>query len=126
MDYYRGNFYRESADLRGWLLGRFMAGKGVNDARNTDKFEVKFWKFKKGEDAKHLPKYQKTATECTFILKGKIMGEIKSQPIVLEAGEYVVIPPGTVSNFPKTVIEDVEGLTIKAPSAEGDTVKLSA
>lgn len=107
-------------------MGRFMAGKGVDDARNTDKFEIKFWKFKKGEDAKHLPKCQKTATECTFILKGKIAGEIASQPVVLEAGEYVVIPPGIVSNFPKTVIEDVEGLTIKAPSAEGDTVRPSS
>lgn len=121
MSYYRGNFYKERSDKRGWLVGQFMEKKS---GRHTDDVEIKFWKFAKGEDAKHVAKYLKTAVECGFILKGKITGIIGSEKVVLEAGEYVVIPPGVVSNYPIEILEDVEGLTVKAPSVYGDKVEV--
>ncbi len=123
MNYYRGNFYREQTDHDGWLAGHFMP---EGDERNTDKFEVKFLTFKRGEDTKHVAKYQKLATEYNFLLKGKIKGTVGSEDVTLEKGDYVVLPPGMVSNLPTEVLEDAEFFTIKYPSIPGDKVKVSS
>ncbi len=127
--YYSGNFYqdRENDPKRnGWLVGRFMNEK-VNDLRGTDKVEIKFWKFEKGVPTKHPSKYQRFATEYTFVLRGKIRGRIGLKELELEAGNYVVIPPNVISNLAIEVLsgEAAEGITIKAPSLPGDTVKLT-
>jgi quercetin dioxygenase-like cupin family protein len=118
MAYYRGNFYHDSEHQRGWLVGQFKDG-----VRKTDKVEIKFWRFKKGEQTNHLPKHQDLAIESTFVLKGKIKGAIDGREIELEMGDYVVLPPGVVSNFPRDILEDAEGLTVKAPSIKDDTKK---
>ena len=123
MAYYRGNFEKERAARRGWLLGYFMR-EASDDARATDQMEVKYWKFGRREATQHVAKYLRTGFECTLILSGTIVGTIDGKPVTLEAGEYVAIPPGVVSNFPTEILEDAVGLTIKAPSIEGDTVKL--
>jgi mannose-6-phosphate isomerase-like protein (cupin superfamily) len=124
MNYYRGNFYEEykgSRDRRGWLIGQFM---DIEDgARKTEKVEIKFWEFHKGEETKHRPKHQKVATEFTFILKGRVRGEIDGQPVILQENDYVVIPAGVPNNFPTKILEDARGLTVKAPSIADDTVK---
>jgi mannose-6-phosphate isomerase-like protein (cupin superfamily) len=126
MTYYHGNFYNDSEEhpeSRGWIVGQFLdVGKG---ARKTEKVEIKFWKFRKGEDTKHTSKHQKSALECTLILKGRVSGEIDGEAVVLEENDYVVIPPGIENNFPTQILEDVVGLTIKAPSVQGDDVKAS-
>ncbi len=130
MNYYKGNFNqdREVSIKEGrkeWLIGQFMNEK-TNDIRGTDKFAVKFWKFKKGQETNHPPKYQRFATESTFILKGKLKARIENDEFLFVEGDYVVIPPNTVSNLAIEVLEDAEGITIKAPSCiPDDTVKLS-
>jgi len=129
MNYYKGNFYQDYKHeynlRRGWLLGQFMNEKD-NDKRGTNKMAVKFWQFEKGKPTNHPPKYQRLAVECTFILRGKIKAQIDSNEMELVAGDYVVIPPNIVSNLAIEVLEDTEGLTIKAPSCNpDDTVKLS-
>lgn len=125
MNYYKGNFYQdrdnELTRNNGWLVGRFMDGY-----RHTKKVSIKFWKFNKREEAKHGLKYEREATECTFILKGSVRGIIDDQKIIFQAGDYVVIPAKIKSNMIIEVLDEpAEGLTIKAPSLpKEDSVKL--
>jgi quercetin dioxygenase-like cupin family protein len=108
--YYRGNYFEDSKkeydQHKGWLVGDFM-----ECFRKTNAVEIKFWKFKTGEDTKHENKLQCRAIECTFILKGQIKGEIDNEKVILNTGEYVVIPPRVVNGF-----------TIKAPSDKTDKI----
>lgn len=125
MKYYKGNthkdYEREYSERWGWLIGRFMKGE-----RKTTKVAVKFWKFEKGKNTNHEFKFQKIATECTFILKGKIRAQIGSKKMILKAGDYVVIPPRIKSNLAIRALENTEGITIKAPScSKEETVKLT-
>ena len=123
--FYKGNLrydyehYHEKKH-QGWVVGKFMTG-----VRQTDQVEVKFWKYKKGEHSGHPYKMQKTAVECTFILKGQVQAEIEGKKITLQTGDYVVIPPQTVNNLVLEIVEDVEGLTLKAPSDPTDKVVVS-
>lgn len=117
MNYYRGNFYRDRGDHRGWVVGSFMP-KG--DARYTTALEAKVSVLKRGEHPRHAAKYQRTAIECSFVLRGKMRGVIDSREVLLEAGDYVCIPPGIASNYPTQILEDVEWITVKAPSAPED------
>jgi mannose-6-phosphate isomerase-like protein (cupin superfamily) len=119
--YYKGEYKEDSKEHGGWIVGRFL-----DDVRKTETMEVKYWEFKKGEEGKHLMKFQLHATECNFIIEGKVRGVIDGNPITLEAGDYVLVKPGAVSNFiEEVIIEPVRGITIKAPSLEGDTIKSS-
>lgn len=123
--FYQGNLqhdydhYHEKKH-QGWVVGKFMSG-----VRHTDQVEVKFWKYQKGAASGHPYKMQKVAVECTFILKGKVRGEITGQEITLREGDYVVIPPQTANNLVMEILEDVEGLTLKAPSDPSDKVVLT-
>lgn len=65
-------------------------------------------------------KFQRQSIECTFLLKGRISGNIDDKPVELQQGDYVVIQPGVKNNFPTAILEDATGLTVKAPSIEGD------
>ncbi len=78
--------------------------------------ELKYWDYKK--DSPFAPHDLKTSCtiECTLILKGRVRGRVGDGNIELTAGQYVVIAPGTPNAIPRAVLEDVEGLTIKAPS----------
>lgn len=116
LKYYRGNFYKDQHIDEGWLIGRFRPG-----FRKTKKVEIKFKEFRKGRDTGHRRKYQKSAVECTFILKGRISGEIDGRKVILRKGDYVVIPPGVPSNFPTKILRKAEVLTVKVPSRKGDT-----
>jgi len=124
LDHYKGNF-RKDADKRnghgGWIIGRFM-----ENHRQTQAVAVKYWEFKKGEEKKHTTKFELHAFECDLILEGKVKGHIDYKEIVLEKGDYVVIPPNVKSNLIQKVLSDrVKGLTIKAPSLSAeDSVKL--
>lgn len=127
MNYYRGNLHEDrerEPERNGWLIGQFMNEKKL-DYRGTDKMAIKFWQFKKGQITNHKTKYQKFATECTVILKGKIKARIGSEEMILLAGEYIVLPPNTISNLALEILEDAEGMTIKAPSCiPDDTIKI--
>lgn len=112
--FYIGKFKEDASQKEGWIVGSFAEG-----ARKTDKIEVKYWEFPKGPTT-HKSKTQKQAIECTIILEGKMKGFIGEEKIELQAGDYVVIPPGIKSNFPEYVLEDVKGITIKSPSIKDD------
>lgn len=122
-NYYKGSFYkdhdREYALRRGWLVGEFMTG-----VRKTDKVEIKFWRFKTSDNPNHPRKYQKTAIECFFIIKGKLEAEVAGDKVILSAGDYMVIPPEVPSNAILKILEDVEAFTIKAPSVAEDKVEV--
>jgi len=117
MKHYQGNFHKDCPGKEKWVVGHFMG-----DLRKTENMEVKFWKFKKGKPP-HKPKHQKEAVEFTIITRGKISGQIDGKRVSFRAGDYVLIPPGIKSNFPSNVLENAAGITVKAPSVEGDTVR---
>ena len=93
------------------------------DSEQTNNFELKYWTFTKSHTPSHKPKTQEKSTEYNFIIKGKVNGNIAGEPITLETGDYVIIPPGTQSNLIEEVEEDVIGITIKSPSIRGDTLR---
>ncbi len=127
-DYYIGNLetdYEES--LRNetgkeWLVGDFdkFANKNV---RRVKDFEIKYWKFKKGEEDKHKPKKQKSATEWTVVLDGEVRGVVNGEQVTLKKGDFIIIKPGVTSDLIGEIIKDVRGLTVKAPSITDDTIR---
>jgi quercetin dioxygenase-like cupin family protein len=110
--YYVGD-YREDARKGGhrdWIIGKFMEER----PRKTSKLEVKYWDFHIGK-TDHPPKESKTL-ECTFILSGKVRGNIDGNEVTLSTGQYAAIRPGVPNNLVEYVIRRATGLTIKAPS----------
>jgi quercetin dioxygenase-like cupin family protein len=99
----------------------------MHDIRKNELVEVKSWFYRKGQDmSSHLRKYQREATESTFILNGKVRALLDGKEFILEGGDYVTIPPAIVSNLVLEILEDTEGLTIKWPSiGAADSVKLN-
>lgn len=110
--FYRGNFRDDSRRgvNRGWIIGSFIE----DGPRKTEDVEIKYWEYPVGPTG-HGRKVSGTI-EATFILKGKILAEIGGERLVLEAGDYVVIPPNTPNNTVLGILEDAAGLTVKAPS----------
>ena len=117
--FYLGNYRKDAEERQGWFIGHFME----QGSRKTGKVEIKHWKFKPGR-ANHKKKIQNRSIEITIILRGKIDGEVAGEKIKLKAGEYIVIPPKTVNNFPINVYEYAEGITIKAPSIPSDKIEI--
>ena len=115
--YYIGNYKKDAKENLGWFVGYFMESR----PRCTEKFEIKHWEYPVGP-TNHDKKKQKTAMECTIILRGKIEGQIDGKRIELKAGDYVIIEPGVESGFPDNVLEYVEGITIKVPSLKDDKI----
>jgi len=105
-----------------WLFGNLDNLKDGDQEKN-DNFEMKYWAFTKNDNPPHKPKTQNQSTEYTFIIKGKVEGKVAGESIVLETGEYVIIQPKTESNLVEKVIENTVGITIKAPSIKGDTIR---
>ena len=127
-DYYIGNLetdYEES--LRNetgkeWLVGDFdkFANKNV---RRVKALELKYWKFNKGEEDRHKPKKQKSATEWTVVLDGEVRGVVNGEEVTLKRGDFIIIKPGVTSDLIGEIIKDVRGLTVKAPSITDDTIR---
>jgi mannose-6-phosphate isomerase-like protein (cupin superfamily) len=111
--FYIGN-YREDAlngPNRGWIVGTF-----IQDLpRKNDELEIMYWEFKAGEATNH-PLKVSSIIECTLILKGRTRCVIDGQEKILKAGDYIVIKPGVPNNNVFEILEDVSGITIKAPS----------
>lgn len=83
--------------------------------RNTDQVEVKYWEYKKGEKVKDYLKTSAT-TEWTYIIKGKIKARVDDTEVTLSAGDYILIHPNTPNNTVAEILEDVQAITVKAPS----------
>ena len=112
-NYYIGDFRQDGLNSpnRGWIVGTFIE----NVPRKNDEVEVKYWEFKAGDIVGHGTKVS-AIIECTFILKGKTKCLIGDDEVELKQGDYIVIKPGTPNNTVAEILEDVVGLTIKAPS----------
>lgn len=110
--YYIGSFRDDSINdpNRGWIVGKF---KDEPPRKNND-VEIMYWEFPVGPTSHPLK--ESSIIECTFILKGKTRATVGGDDVVLTAGDYVVIEPGTPNNLVREIIEDAAGLTIKAPS----------
>ena len=111
--YYIGE-YREDAlngPNRGWIVGTFIE----DTPRKNDDVEISYWEFKAGSDTKHPAKVS-AIIECTLILKGKTKCLIDGNETILKAGDYIVIKPNTPNNIVAEILEDIAGITIKAPS----------
>lgn len=111
--YYIGD-YREDAlngPNRGWIVGTFIE----NLPRKNNEVEIMYWEFKAGEVTNH-PMKVSSIIECTLILKGKTKCLIDGEERILKAGDYIVIKPGVPNNNVFEILEDVAGITIKAPS----------
>jgi quercetin dioxygenase-like cupin family protein len=121
MKYYKGSFRTEQTERNGWIIGRFMDG-----IRRNEFVAVKSWSYKKGQNtSSHSRKYEREATEITFIISGMVRALLDGEKIVLESGDYVIIPPKVISNLVFEILEDTEALTIKSPSlSKDDSVKL--
>lgn len=104
----------------GWIVGTFKD----EPPRKTDAVEIKYWEYKAGPT--DHPMKQSSIIECTFILKGRTKALIHGKEIILTAGEYVVIEPGTPNNTVFEILEDAAGLTIKAPSDPSAKLRLDA
>ncbi len=110
--YYVGRYKDDAQNEpnRGWIVGKFKD----EPPRKNDEVEIMYWEFPVGPTAHPLK--VSSIIECTFILKGSTKAIIDDKEITLSAGDYVVIEPGISNNLVKEILEDAQGLTIKAPS----------
>jgi mannose-6-phosphate isomerase-like protein (cupin superfamily) len=111
--YYVGSYHEDGlhGPNRGWIIGSF-----IKDApRKNNEVEVKYWEYTAGEDASHGTKVSSTI-ECAFILKGRTKCLVGEKEVTLKADDYIVIKLGTPNNTVTGILEDVIGITIKAPS----------
>lgn len=110
--FYVGSFRKDGLEEpnRGWIVGKFKE----DFPRKNNEVEIKYWEYGVGKT--DHPTKVSSIIECTFILAGKSMAVINGQQLMLNAGDYVVIEPGIPNNTVVEVLENIQGLTIKAPS----------
>jgi mannose-6-phosphate isomerase-like protein (cupin superfamily) len=110
--YYVGSYREDGLNEpnHGWIVGTF---KDQAPRKNED-VEIKYWEFPVGPTGHPLK--ESSIIECTFVLEGSAKGILNGEAVVLSAGDYMVIEPGTPNNFPSDVLEYIVGLTVKAPS----------
>jgi quercetin dioxygenase-like cupin family protein len=111
--FYVGNLRDDAVHGKnhGWVVGTFLQDL----PRQTDHMEVKYWEYPKGVPG-HDTKTSVDVTEWVYILKGKSRALLGDQEIIVQAGDYVLIHPGTISNVLLEVLEDIQGVTVKSPS----------
>ena len=110
MTYHKGNYKQDAPAHRGWFVGTFME----EGATHTRDVEIKYWEFPVGPTA-HDTKVS-AIFECTIILAGKTRANIDGEEVILSAGDYIAIEPGTPNNLVAEILEPATGFTIKAPS----------
>lgn len=110
MAYTIGNYTQDAPSHRGWFVGTFIE----EGAAKTSDVEIKYWEFPVGPTT-HDTK-ESAIFECTLILTGKTRANIDGDEVILSAGDYIAIEPGTPNNTVVEILESVTGLTIKAPS----------
>lgn len=97
---------------RGWIVGAFF---DEHDVRHCRDLEVKYGRFRQGEDPNHPAKVSST-TEFTLILSGAVRAQVGGREVILSQGDYVLIHPGIPNNVVLEVLQDTTALTVKAPS----------
>lgn len=110
-DFVKGNLELEQFARNGWVFGAFFPEE---DPHHTEDLEVKFWRFPAGPTG-HLLKTSST-TEFTVILTGTVEAVVGDQKFTVNAGDYVLIHPGTPNNVGHYVNQPATGLTVKSPS----------
>lgn len=95
----------------GWFVGNFEP-----TAFKTDKFEVGYHKYLKGQEWDHH--FHKKMDEINLILSGKVI--IQDQELI--SGDVFVINKYEVSD--PVFIEDTEIIIVKTPSIPGDKYKV--
>ncbi len=95
---------------RGWVVGKFLADPN----RFTTEIEVKYWEFPLGTN--NHPMKTSATTEWTYILSGRVRCLIDGEEIILNAGDYILIHPGTPNNTVSEILEAASGICVKAPS----------
>lgn len=110
--YYVGSYRDDGLNEpnRGWIVGKFKD----SPPRQNNEVEIKYWEFPAGPTDHPLKSSE--IIECTFILSGSSRAMIGDDEIILKAGDYVVIQPGTPNNLVTDILEPIVGLTVKAPS----------
>jgi len=99
----------------GWLIGSFFPEDGEGSERRLDEIEVKYWEFLPGQESGHARKKSATV-EWTLILSGSTLALLgENEQMVLNAGDYIVIHPGTPNNLVHKVLERVIGITVIIP-----------
>jgi mannose-6-phosphate isomerase-like protein (cupin superfamily) len=99
----------------GWILGSFFPEVGDGSERRTGEIEVKYWEYLPGEASGHGAKSSATV-EWSYILTGSTLAQLDGREVVLNAGDYVLIHPGTPNNLVSKVLEPISAITVKAPS----------
>jgi quercetin dioxygenase-like cupin family protein len=99
----------------GWIVGVFFSEDQTDTVRTSEQIEVKYWSFKRGDGASHKAKLSATI-EWSLIISGKVRARLGNESVILKAGDYVLIHPGTPNNLVAEVLEDVEAVTVKSPS----------
>lgn len=103
----QASYYYLKDFTRGWIIGQFSP---TLLATKDFEFAVKVYK-KNDYEPKH---YHKQGQEFSVIIQGKFQMNNKT----LEAGEIVVLQPGTPADF--LCLEDGATAVIKVPSIPGD------
>lgn len=107
----------------GWLLGSFFPEVGIDSDRHVGMIEVKYWEFAPGDESGHSMKTSSTV-EWSLILSGSTHARLGEDRVLLNAGDYVLIRPGTPNNLVDRVIHPVRAVTVKAPSDPSAKVTL--
>lgn len=115
-DFFVGN----TADFnqtRGYLMGFFMPED--QSLLRRDDLEIAVMQLPERDVSK--PHFHRDSTEVTYVIRGSLRLNIgiPARSLVLAAGEFMVIPPGTVLQNP-TNDPGTEVLVIKFPSVPGD------
>jgi quercetin dioxygenase-like cupin family protein len=105
--------YQLSDMVGGWFVGAF-----APTALHNDGTEVAVQRFAAG--TAEAPHQHRVATEVTLLLSGRA----RMCGRTLEAGEILVLPPGTVSGF--EAVTDCVTVVVKTPSVPGDKYSVSA
>jgi len=105
-----GSYKNDAPAHRGWFVGTFIE----QGAARTGDVEIKYWEFPLGPTS-HETKVS-AIFECTLLLTGRTRAVIDGQEVILSAGDYIAIEPGTPNNTVVEILESASGLTIKAPS----------
>lgn len=105
-----------------WVIGNFPKFDELPD-RKTKALEIKFVELKHGQV--HHEKIQRTATEFTYVVRGKLSGWVGKEhnKVEVSEGDYIVIHPGTPNNIAETFIDRSQVLTVKVPSDPEDKKK---
>ena len=102
---------------RGWLMGFFMRGRGVNELLARNDVECAVMKLPTVDPSP--PHFHKLATEVTYVLSGRLKLVIEGNKFDLRENQFMVIPPLTVQQNPEND-PGTRVFVVKVPSVPDD------